>query len=338
MKVMYAMTTRNDQILRIGHALVQMQHECRMFSMDHYHATCTYIQKKLDEMGWKRGHEVYISRKRQEFQCLLNDFQPEVILFVNFSSEFFTKEELAVLAKQRRIVFWFVDELAGRADLEAYLPPYDVFVYEKDDVEYLRSKYAMNAHYCPVGYNDAYAEVCRIDKTIDVSFVGSPFKRRLKLLEYLAEQARRNHWKMEFYGPFYEMKYFWKKWIFKKKYPFLSEYVHNGSVSSQEAANIYARSKICLNIHGEANRSLNPRTFEILATGSFELVDAHTDYFGLVQPEQDLDCFSDAETLSTKVKFYLEHESEREKIAVQGKATVMGKYSMCQTLKKLLHT
>lgn len=337
MRIICAISSRNNEILRMERCLRMLGHEVQLFYTDSYQIQCTYLQKKLNELGWKNGEASYIASKKAEFQTLLDGFSPELVFFVNFQRKFFMPQELAVIHRKSKIVFWFVDEVAGHPKVERCLHPYRVFVYEKDDVEYLRKNYAMAAVYCPVGFNDAYEDAAESsDKQIDIAFIGSPFRRRLKLLEALAAEAETHGWRMQIYGPFYETRYFWKKYVFGRKYPLLVNYIQNRSVLPEEAAQIYTHSKICLNIHGNENRSLNPRTFEIMATGSFELLDAHDDYADLVHPGVDLDVFHDEQELVRQVTRYLENHALREKIAKQGKQAVRGKHSMLKGLEKIL--
>lgn len=337
MKIICAISSRNDEILRIRYCLETMGHEVRMFYMDSFYTNCSYLEKKMNKLGISNSQKGYNQAKQEEINRMYAEFQPEQILFVDFEAKFFSVDMLAEWRKKSRIVFWFVDELAGHPEVEMYLSSYDVFVYEKSDVQYLQEKYNLHAQYCPVGYNDAYENVnISMEKNIDITFIGSPFKRRLLLLELLAVATKKYHWTMKVYGPFCESKYFWKSYLFRRKYPLLAECVENGSIIPEDAARVYASSKICLNIHGSANRSLNPRTFEIMATGSFELMDAHADYAGLVQPGKHLACFSDADELVSQVQYYLEHDTERELLASQGQKRVRNRYSMIHSLGQLL--
>ena len=110
----------------------------------------------------------------------------------------------------------------------------------------------------------------------------------------------------------------------------------NGVILPEKAAELYARSKICLNIHLPAHKGVNPRTFEIMATGSFQLIDKREDYAGLV-PEQDMAVFRSTEELIEKISYYLAHEDERERIAAHGHAAVLGRYSMEASLNRILN-
>ena len=231
-----------------------------------------------------------------------------------------------------------MDSIIGQGGWEAFFPYCDrIYVFEKRDVLLLQERYQIPAAYCPVGYNAAYARVeARRDKEIDIAFMGAPYRNRLHILEQAAAHAVRNGWRMAIYGPFYEDRYFWKEYLFQRKYPYITKYLTNGMVLPEEAAELYARSKICLNIHLSAHKGVNPRTFEIMATGSFQLVDEREDYVGLV-PEQDMAIFRSTEELIEKISYYLAHEDERERIAAHGHAAVLGRYSMEASLHRILN-
>jgi spore maturation protein CgeB len=79
---------------------------------------------------------------------------------------------------------------------------------------------------------------------------------------------------------------------------------------------IYARTKVMINHHTHSDTS-SMRTFECLAMGTFFLTDLLWEYGddGMVK----YDSFED---LLTKIDYYLEHEDEREAIAVKGKELV----------------
>ena len=141
---------------------------------------------------------------------------------------------------------------------------------------------------------------------------------------------------MLFAGPFFEERYFWKPLSFRFKYPVLSKYIENGSFAPALVADFYHRSKICLNIQGNDGENLNPRTFEILAAGGFELISRHRDYYGLLELGRDLADFGSAEELVEKTAYYLEHEEERNTMATQGHRQVKDRLRMEDSLRRVL--
>ena len=97
--------------------------------------------------------------------------------------------------------------------------------------------------------------------------------------------------------------------------------------------NFDSRSAIRLVGNGQAidlgqNHTINMRIFETLGTGCFLL----TEYFeGLnryFEPGKELETFKNKDELIEKIRYYLDHPSERETIAQQGQLRCLSDYSM----------
>lgn len=342
MHIVCVMSARFDGFLHITETLEKMGHVVRFFPTEPYREICSYAEKKLDKLGFHQGRERYLHQWRENLYRTMEKFHPDVILFINIPKaildEVDQKKIKQAFTPPPKILCWLVDSIIGQGGWEAFFPYCDrIYVFEKRDVLLLQERYQIPAAYCPVGYNAAYARVeARRDKEIDIAFMGAPYRNRLHILEEVAAHAVRHNWRMAIYGPFYEDRYFWKEYLFQRKYPYITKYLTNGMVLPEEAAELYARSKICLNIHLSAHKGVNPRTFEIMATGSFQLIDEREDYAGLV-PEQDMAIFRSTEELIEKISYYLTHEDERECIAARGHAAVLGRYSMEASLNRILN-
>lgn len=158
-------------------------------------------------------------------------------------------------------------------------------------------------------------------------------------MEQLALEGAKRGWKLAFYGPFWEgrntLETYLKRKRFQMGHSILAAYVHNGRYTPGETAGIYARSKICLNIDGNARAHFNPRTYDILATGSFQLMDRHSAFQDTLVEGRDYVAYETIDDLLFKCNYYLAHEEERERIAVQGYEN--GKeVSMKNTLRRIL--
>lgn len=322
-------TRRNAEILQLESELRAMGHEIRKFFADDYYQCCSYFWKKMDEWGWGQRKRAYLRRKREIFAADLKKFVPEVILFINYSPQIISWEELHELARHYELRFWYVDGIAGWREA-AELRPYHLAVYDRESVEYLHTL-GVEGAYCPVGYGGIYWKTEQ-KKEMDVTFIGSPYHNRLKLLEELAARGKAKGWKLRICGPFYEERYFWKKYLFALRYPFLSQILENCSMAPAMAAELYARSRICLNIHDARNKGLNPRTFEVMAAGAMQLLDERGDY-DIIEPGKHVASFRDGKELLEKVEYYLSHEAEREQIARQGQNHVKERRSMRRSLE-----
>lgn len=288
------------------------------------------MKKKLVEFGYKRDQEEFIKKQELKIMNAVNENKPDAILFVNC---FITEKKMKQLSKKYPIVFWAVDPIhSGQIDPNIKLC--SAYVYDKQSEKFLNES-GFHAKYCPVGYNIAYQyKTCVRNR--DIIFVGSPYKHRCKILEQVAKLADCNGYTFDVYGKFFESPYFWKPASFRFKYPNLYKHIkYNGELAPADVAGIYQRAKIIINIHDRENMGLNPRTFDILATKSFELIDARRDY-DILSPGKDVIPFNGTQQLLQKIKYYLQNEKERNRIAINGFEKVIGIRSMKECLRFML--
>ena len=336
-RVACVVTRRNARVLNLQDEIEQLGAECRLFHLESYTQTHSYWSKKFMEV-WGKRHgkmERYFERQKEEILREILAYHPTKILFIN---AVLSREQLQCFEKQTRIFFWFVDPVYQLpAEETACLQHYPAFVYDIKSRDYL-VRQGIFVTYCPVGYNRSYHMPAEsVQKIWDLCFVGSPYKERLHVLEPLAKAAEEHGWKFRVYGPFFERRYVWKRWVFQIRYPHLFRCLTNGTLTSEEIAAIYHRSKICLNLHGNGSEGVNPRTFEVLASGTMEIIDSRGDY-DILRPEKDIAIFRDGKDLIQKIAWYLEHEEERQKMAAQGHARIWEIRSMKNCLKRIFET
>lgn len=337
MKIILGIFSGNDKVLGIKESLEKMGHEVMPVYTDDYRMICPYYKKKLDKMGFHLFRMKYEEMWKQHLHGLLDEFHPDVVLFINFPEYIFDIRDLQDIKKQSKIICWFVDGVSEKKELIKYYPYFDrICVFEERDVMFLHDVCNISSLYVPVGYNAAYENCKPEKKEFDIIFIGSPLINRLKILESVAKKAEEEKWKLTIYGPFYDERYPWKKYFFRVKYPHIVKYLKNTRVMASQVAKLYSKTKICLNIHTPEHKSPNPRTFDILATGSFELIDERKSYGGFLEEDRDLVQFKDIDDLLDKIDYYLRYEAEREKIAENGHRAVSGILDMKSLLTTVL--
>lgn len=335
MKVLLSIFSGNEKILHIKKSLESLGCEVELMYSDAYRQVCPYYRKKLDELGLHSGRRKYLQSVHDRFYQLLENFQPDIVLFINTPKDILTVEDIRYANRFSKTVCWFVDGIAGRSEIEDYLRVFSkIYVFEHGDVAYLQQMGLLGT-YLPVGYNDAFSNVSPLEKKYDILFIGSPFHNRLQILEKLSMAAVEKRWNLKIIGPFYDEKYPWKKLIFKRKYPYIYRFLENRRVLSEEAAKLYAETKICLNIHDTRHKSPNPRTFEIMATGSFELIDRRG-YWGGLLPEKDVVEYMGEDDLIDKIGIYIANDSKRKEVAYRGNRNIVGKFDMKSLLVKVI--
>ncbi len=339
MKVLVCTAPRHAQIFPFGRELEHLGAEAAFFYTPAYGDGASFFARRLQKLGLGNGEASYWRRLRKELFQRTEAERPDVVLFLNTVDQMLPQEELrryhALLQQQgAKFFLWLVDPVYGREELLPTLRQYDrVFSYEERDASWL-SGLGLPTSFLPLGYGADYGTVAARERDIDVLFVGTPYRSRLPLLEAIARVGRAEGWKLRFCGPFYPAGNIWKRLVFSLRHGALSCLVENGTFSPAEIAALYARAKICLNIHGNGSTGLNPRSYEILGAGSFLLVDERESYDCFV-PGEDFDVYRSPEELVEKVRYYLAHPEEREKIQQQGHASAEGR-SLLESLRRLL--
>lgn len=99
-----------------------------------------------------------------------------------------------------------------------------------------------------------------------------------------------------------------------------------GVLSDKEMIQMYSRSKInlgfstCGNTHESENRILQVRLrdFEVPMSGGFYMVEYMEELEEFFKIDEEIVCYIDKEDMAAKIKYYLEHDEEREKIRQAG--------------------
>jgi len=107
-----------------------------------------------------------------------------------------------------------------------------------------------------------------------------------------------------------------------------------GQRKFQEAAKIFCKSKIVLNI--AMKEDSNMRCFEAMGSGSFLLTDWVPHIDELFEDGKHLVLYRSLDEAVDKAKYYLKHDSEREKIAQAGFEEVMAKHTIDHRVKRML--
>lgn len=109
---------------------------------------------------------------------------------------------------------------------------------------------------------------------------------------------------------------------------------YQGRATGEKMFKIYSVTKIALNLQPDMIAGGNLRTFEIPACGAFQLIDKlNPEYF---TDGEDIVVYSSLKDLKQKVTYYLSHDKEREKIALNGYKRVIKQHTYKSRFKKLL--
>lgn len=318
-------------------AIRRMGYSVKFFEKKPFYSSCTYFQRKLFKMGFGSLERAWDEK-----------WNSELIHFVHESANSNTKllflsggvsaDSLIHLNSYRKILVLWDSMRRYPLNHQQRVQLYDkVYAFEHEDLLYAKSTFGIkNIEYLPVGYDDTiYFPDLKQQRDIDISFVGTVTNKRFNVLESIAKYAHINHWKLAVYGQWYNHKWPWKTWKFKRKHPELFEFLNNYNIPPEKTADIYRRSKIVLNVNTSVHKSISPRTFEILATRSFQLMNEGQFSNGTINLDKDLVLYNSLDDLIAKIQYYLSHEEERIRIAEKGYWDCQ-KFSLPILLKKVI--
>ncbi len=160
----------------------------------------------------------------------------------------------------------------------------------------------VKTHYLPVA-GDADKQIINLPKKYDLSFVGQKTNRRIKYFSNLTDL------KFNLWG--------YSHW---RDTP-LAKFYHN-HLSVSQMKDVFRKSKIVVNVSsGEIEQPIviaNLRNFEATGVGAFVLSEYNKALAKLFIEDKEMVFYRNSQELRQKAIYYLDHETERNKIATQG--------------------
>jgi spore maturation protein CgeB len=318
-------------------AFQESGHDTGVLTFRNFWDDCSYLDKKLERWGLTARRKKYYRDWNNQVAKAVTVFQPDAVVILN--GEYLQRDVVKQFkGGNRKTVLWMLDSILRFPGVEPLLEQYDhVYSFDHRDEKYLQDKYNRRCRYLPVGYDsNIYFPSQAQVQDIDVCFIGNSTGNRIALLQKVAEYMHSARKTFYVAGRFWDERYFWKKARFARKYPPLGVFVQNKILRPMEVANIYRRSRICLNIHIDAHEGVNPRTFEILGTRSLELVDDKSKIHDLLNVGTEVISYYDSDDLINKIAFYLCHDNERSEIAESGYRKAANHFTIRQSAKIIL--
>lgn len=260
------------------------------------------------------------------------------IFFSYFYSSFVRPEIITAIRDMGIITInWYCNASYQFHLIESLAPAYDFcLVPEKYRIDDYR-KVGANPIYCQEAANPNFYKPYPLPQIHDVSFVGARYGDRPKFIRYLIDKginvkvwgpgwsnlcAPQNPWKWpQFYAR--RAKSRMKGYCLS---PLLSRDIVGGLLSDEEMVQMYSLSKISLGFSkvGETHLNASPikqvrlRDFEAAMSGAFYMAEYMEELEEFFDIGKEIICYFDEADLADKVKYFLKHESEREKIRQAG--------------------
>jgi spore maturation protein CgeB len=281
--------------------------------------------------------------KRKLLNLLSNLYWEEFMQFKPHLAFFIAQSPISAdfIKKIRRTsttsVFWFVEDYRRFSYWAQYAPLFDIFftIQKGKFFEQLDRIGTSNFAYVPLAADESVAqgnlnltEEDRRKFGSDVSFMGAGYPNRHSLFSQLLD---------------YDLKIWGTGW---ENNSTLEDVVQsNGErVSVRDTVKIYNATKININLHSSLNSSyfeadgdfVNPRTFEIMASGGFQLVDRRMLLPELFVEGKDIITFNSLDDLREKIDYYLRHEMERIRIAKNGQREVLKSHTYKNRIEQMI--
>lgn len=297
-----------------------------LLSIDRITSNKTH-QGQLREMLINFASEAIIAR------C--NEFKPALILALAQAP--LTAGSLQKLNHNKiPTAFWFVEDFRLMEYWQGVAPLYDYFftIQRGEFLDRLKERGVKNSSYLPLAAPpDIHKEVELAEDELktygsDVSFVGAGYRNRRKFFEGLLDL---------------DFKIWGNEWDLNS--PVGRCIQRSGKrIDTEEIVKIFNAAKININLHSSTYHNgvnpygdfVNPRTFEILACGGFQLVDHRSLLPELFEIDKEIVCFKDINDLRDKIQYYLKNPEEREDIAIAGRARVLREHTYEQRMKEML--
>lgn len=313
---------------------------------------------RIIKFAYKNIHKRNFIKKQNELYLKkLNEVNPDYVFIVN---DYFMSDEFleSCISKGVKILGYsldaidFCNEAMEGNNIYEHLKYYDAFYsYEPTDVRF-KVKNGNHVKYLPLGFDASFFQKEFHNKSeykYDIFFAGSLDKKRIEILNKVAQLAYENSYRMVVHTGIQLKRYvsillipkiFFRQRKFKKYYPYLYDVINNHTVPIEKISKLYSDSKICINIHAgncpEQHTGPNPRTFETMAAGSLVFIDAgHLSQIS-VRVNEDLIEFDNDKDLLEKIKYYLSHENERIFIAKHGFKSVWENYNQDKLVKTII--
>jgi spore maturation protein CgeB len=283
---------------------------------------------------WRFFGDVLSSVVSQQLIESVCSFRPDLVLVVN--GNLISSTALHVIRQKTQATLFhyygedFFNPLNTKNTLRKSIYCYDhLFTTKTFNVPELAKMGLNHITFIPCGY----IPNCHSPVTInaadwleygsDLSFVGTFEAERAATMAHLKQ---------------FNLRIWGSDWQKAGKELGLRRSVENRAVYCEEMSKVLNASKVNLAFLRKANRDRHDqRTFEIPACGGFELSERTDEVLSYFEEGKEIECFDSVEELKNKAAYYIEHETQRQRIASAGLARVRrSSYSYTDYIQMIL--
>lgn len=276
-----------------------------------------YSEKVISFLGNRRLANQLLNRRMQQ---AIIDYRPAI--FFTVKGDTVLPETVATVKKVGGIsINWFPEDFRFYDLSKALSRYYDIFLYaESFMIPYLKRETGKeDVYHLPFGADilptDPLPPV--LPKIYNLTIVGTAYPVRVDLLPTISGLGL-NIWGDE-------------SWSKTK----LSSNWH-GPSPFENIFEIYGKSKIGINMdYSPIGNSILNRAYEIMESGTFCLARSRTELASFFSIDKEIVAFNSDREFIEKAKYYLRHDTEREKIAKRGYQAVKSRHTYIRRFTEL---
>ena len=281
---------------------------------------------------YRKYYDNYVISFNEKVLALYQSFRPDLVLVIRGSKV--TARTLHAMSSTVRVL-WCQDAVRRCELYSDQLIAYDRrYVFEASDVSWISEHFNLESHFLPMGFDpEIYHPLPKV-KDIDVFFVGAYYPNRRLILEGLARSFPNKV--LRFYGRHvrYREPSTWVRHIYYKLNGYGQVFV-NRSLNPADINSMYASAKICINMHhSQSLLGCNPRVYEIMGAGAFQLVDA------IPYVKQNLSDFlvtyDSYDQLREAINYYLSNEHLCHKSVEQTRQLALKSHTFVHRIREIL--
>jgi spore maturation protein CgeB len=274
------------------------------FEFNNFYSTLLRMVPNVVEFDFmSMGQQLGRAEMNRRLLQVVEEEKPDLVFFVLFTDEI-AEETIAAITRLCVTFNWFCDDHWRFESFSRHFAPHFTFVSTTDS--------SALPKYQRIGYQNVivtqwacnhydYVALPGVEKKYDVTFVGQPHGSRRSTIGYLARHGIR----VDAFGQGWE----------------------RGRVSQEEMIRVFNESRINLNLSNSSwnihsllrgRQQIKGRNFEVPGCGGFLM----TNYVGGLENYyaigEEIICFRGRRELLEGIRYYLNHESDRENIARKG--------------------
>lgn len=318
-----------ESLTDLGHDLVEFQIDYQPFNFCLEPSTAQ--QRALVEHNRGRFSEQLLRQLHEAHRC-----KPIELFFSYFYSAYVDPQVIRDIGRMGiPTVNWYCNASYQFHLVSEIAPAYDYcLVPEKFRLQDYRDVGATPI-YCQEAANPNVYQPFHLSRDYAVSFVGQNYGNRADYLAAACDagldvRAWGPGWvdSNKTVPPLKAMRRRIRRWLKRQKEARrLSADRCGPPLSDDELIKMYSRSKISLGFTAVAQlpkdgiepiRQVRLRDFEATSSGAFYLVEAFDELADFFEPDREIVFFADEHELIDKARYYLTHETERERIRLAG--------------------